>query len=71
MLIVIPNKTTGLALLEDKLMTAEISELLKETENKNIKLFLPKFKIETTLDLEKALSKVCSRISHRKYSSYC
>jgi serine protease inhibitor len=60
MVIVIPNKTTGLALLEDKLMTTEISELLKETDSEKIELFLPKFTIETTLDLEKALGTVCS-----------
>jgi serine protease inhibitor len=55
----VPDKKTGLALLEEKLVTSEISELLKKAQYKNIELFLPKFKIETTLDLEKALGKVC------------
>jgi serine protease inhibitor len=59
MVILIPNDKTGLALLEEKILTTPISKLLKRARNENINLFLPKFKIETTLDLGKALGKVC------------
>jgi serpin B len=64
--IVLPNKKTGLALAEEKLLATPISKLLERAENENINLFLPKFKIETTLDLEKALGKV-RNLSHCKY----
>jgi serine protease inhibitor len=60
MVIILPNKKNGLALVEEMLLTTEISELLKETDSTDIELYLPKFKIETTLDLEKALGTVCS-----------
>lgn len=56
--VVLPNKKDGLAQLEKKLLTSSLSELLQRVSIKTLELYLPKFKIETTLDLKKPLCKV-------------
>jgi serine protease inhibitor len=56
--VVLPNKQGGLAQLEKKLLTTSLSELLQRATIKTVQLYLPKFKIETTLDLKKPLGKV-------------
>jgi serine protease inhibitor len=56
--VVLPNKRTGLADLEEKLASRQLSDLLQLTERTSIDLFLPKFKVESTLDLTKHLAKV-------------
>jgi serine protease inhibitor len=58
MVIILPNKKTGLAALEEKLATMQLSELLQRASNTEVEVYLPKFKVETTLDLEQHLSKV-------------
>lgn len=59
MVLVVPNQKTGLALVEEKLLNTPLSELMKGVAFDLVKVFLPKFKIETTLYLEKALGEVC------------
>lgn len=56
MVVILPNKRTGLAALEKKLATRKLSELLQQTVFTEVKVYLPKFKIETTLDLKHCLS---------------
>jgi serine protease inhibitor len=58
MVIILPNKKTGLAALEEQLATMQLSELLQRASNTEVEVYLPKFKVETTLDLEQHLSKV-------------
>jgi len=59
MVIILPNKITGLLSLTDQLeeVTAECNNQLSQTFPREVHLFLPKFKTETKLDLEDALSK--------------
>jgi len=56
--IVLPNERTGLAALEEKLATQTLAEMLERTTKAKVNLHLPKFKVETTLDLEHHLSTV-------------
>jgi serine protease inhibitor len=56
--IVLPNERTGLAALEEKLSTQTLAEMLERTTKAKVNLYLPKFKVETTLDLEHHLSTV-------------
>jgi serpin B len=56
--VVLPNKKNGLANLEKKLQTTSLSELLQRTTIQMVDIYLPKFKIETMLDLKKPLGKV-------------
>lgn len=58
LVIMLPNERTGLAALEEKLATQMLAELLKQVANTEVKVFLPKFKIETTIDLKDSLGKV-------------
>jgi serine protease inhibitor len=56
--VVLPNKKNGLANLEKKLLTTSLSELLQRTTIQMVDIYVPKFKIETTLDLKKPLDNV-------------
>lgn len=65
MVIILPNKKTGLAALEEQLATKQLSELLNQTRSMEVEVYLPKFKVETTLDLEQHLSKACDKFISR------
>lgn len=60
-LIVLPNQIDGIELLENQL---EDPTLLNEAVDKmyqaEVDIYLPKFKIETTIDLKDVLTKVSS-----------
>ncbi|XP_077255908.1 serine protease inhibitor 3/4-like [Temnothorax americanus] len=58
MVIILPNKIDGLAALTDKLeeVSAECSTRLAETNEHEVRVFLPKFKIVSILNLEDTLS---------------
>ncbi|XP_020290169.1 serine protease inhibitor 3/4-like isoform X4 [Pseudomyrmex gracilis] len=58
MVIILPNKIDGLAALNDKLseVTAECSTRLAQTYEREVQVFLPKFKTESKLDLENTLA---------------
>ncbi|CAB3385437.1 Hypothetical predicted protein [Cloeon dipterum] len=58
MTIILPNKKDGLKELEEKLATADVGELLQPRQHLKVEVYLPKFKIETSLDLVDHLSKV-------------
>ncbi|XP_011861417.1 PREDICTED: antichymotrypsin-2-like isoform X3 [Vollenhovia emeryi] len=53
MVIILPNKVDGLAALTDKLdeVSTECSTRLAETYEREVRVFLPKFKVESKLDL--------------------
>ncbi|CAB3385440.1 Hypothetical predicted protein [Cloeon dipterum] len=62
MAIILPNKKNGLKTLEEKLATTNLNRLLQSARLRKVTVFLPKFKIETSLDLVDQLSKM--GISH-------
>ncbi|XP_059048400.1 alaserpin-like isoform X3 [Achroia grisella] len=58
-LIVLPNKIDGLAALEEKLKDPSLLEkAIKNLQQQEVDLFLPKFKIETKTDLKQALQNI-------------
>ncbi|XP_070523830.1 serine protease inhibitor 3/4 isoform X6 [Cardiocondyla obscurior] len=58
MVIILPNKVDGLTPLIDKLeeVSAECSSRLAQTYEREVRLFLPKFRTESKLDLANTLS---------------
>lgn len=58
MIIVLPNKRDGLNEVEEKLKTHHISDSIKKMRNFNVRVTLPKFKIEYEIDLTDTLIKV-------------
>ncbi|XP_077272885.1 serine protease inhibitor 3/4-like isoform X3 [Temnothorax americanus] len=58
MVIILPNKIDGLAALTDKLeeVSAECSTRLAQTYEREVRVFLPKFKTESKLNLGNTLS---------------
>ncbi|XP_065333054.1 antichymotrypsin-2-like [Cloeon dipterum] len=56
--IILPNKRDGLKELEEKLATANLSEILNSGLEGDMVVYLPKFKVETSLDLGKYLTKM-------------
>ncbi|XP_035911643.1 serine protease inhibitor 42Dd-like isoform X4 [Anopheles stephensi] len=51
MLILLPNARTGLAALEEKLPSLDFADLTSQMHKQEVEVFLPKFKIEFTRDL--------------------
>ncbi|XP_052898415.1 antichymotrypsin-2-like isoform X3 [Anopheles moucheti] len=51
MLILLPHERTGLAALEEKLPSLNLAELTTQMHKQEVEVFLPKFKIEFTRDL--------------------
>ena len=66
MFIIIPNEITGLAEVEKNLDKITINQLLDGTKD-DVKVFLPKFKIESEIRLEKPLSKVSNFSTSRSF----
>jgi serpin B len=58
MLILLPNKRTGLAELESKLTTIDFGELSSQMFSEEVNVELPKFKIEFDIELTDPLKKV-------------
>lgn len=58
MLIILPNSKTGLSALESKLKTVNFEDISKNLYSQEVNVELPKFKIETELDLKDTLSAV-------------
>ncbi|XP_050093787.1 antichymotrypsin-2-like [Anopheles aquasalis] len=60
MLVLLPNKRDGLAALEKRIsaLFGNLVELRKQMKKKEVKVYLPKFKIDFTLDLNDALTKL-------------
>lgn len=58
MFIILPNNRTGLAALESKLHTIDLSELSKKMYSQEVNVEIPKFKIEFDIELNDPLKKV-------------
>ncbi|ETN64875.1 serine protease inhibitor 4, serpin-4 [Anopheles darlingi] len=56
MLVLLPNDLNGLATLEEKLPSLSLAEIIWEMEIEKVEVFLPRFRIEFSLDLEESLS---------------
>ncbi|KAF2886719.1 hypothetical protein ILUMI_19455 [Ignelater luminosus] len=58
MILVLPNEIDGIEDLEKKLMNIDLSTLTKNTNRENVKVSLPKFKFDKTIELENVLKEV-------------
>lgn len=58
MLFVLPNSKTGLSALETKLNDYDLSKVSPQIERHLVKVAIPKFKVEHTVDLKQILPKV-------------
>lgn len=58
MIVVLPNKRTGLADLESKVSTSSLISVAQSLRLVKVDVTLPKFKIESHIDLKTVLSSV-------------
>jgi serpin B len=58
MMIILPNKRNGLADVESKLHTVDLSEISQTLRSQEVNVELPKFKIEFDIKLNEPLKKV-------------
>lgn len=58
MVIILPNERTGLAALEKKLSNVDLSTITNGSASVEVEVSLPRFKIESTIDLKDTLSAV-------------
>ncbi|XP_017792672.1 PREDICTED: antichymotrypsin-2-like isoform X4 [Habropoda laboriosa] len=56
--IILPNEIDGLAAVEKKLENSSISEILRHGFSRDVNLYLPKFKVESTIPLNSILQKM-------------
>ncbi|ETN66729.1 serine protease inhibitor 4, serpin-4 [Anopheles darlingi] len=61
MLVLLPNKRNGLAALEESLPSLNLVELSKQMKISDVKVYLPKFKIDFSLNLNGVLTKLGMR----------
>lgn len=58
MLIVLPNKKNGLSNLEQKLEHVSVKDIMSQMKDEMLEVVIPKFKIETTVQLNEILHRV-------------
>lgn len=59
-LIVLPNEIDGITALQEKLQDpARLERAVADLYTTEVEVYLPKFKIETTINLKEVLQKVC------------
>ncbi|XP_049546262.1 antichymotrypsin-2-like isoform X2 [Anopheles darlingi] len=58
MLVLLPNERDGLAALEEKLPSLNLAEITSQLHKQEVEVFLPKFKIEFSLDLNDDLTEL-------------
>jgi serpin B len=58
MLIILPNKKTGLKELESKLKTLDLNDISSKMYSTEVNVEIPKFKIEFEVELKEPLTKV-------------
>ena len=66
MFIILPDEITGLAEVEKNLKKINIDQLLRGTRLK-VKVYLPKFKIESNISLDIPLFKVSNFFTSRRF----
>lgn len=58
MVFILPKSKTGLPALESKLSEVNFNDFIDRLSRRDVKVVIPKFKIEFEIDLEKPLKKV-------------
>ncbi|XP_015428720.1 PREDICTED: leukocyte elastase inhibitor-like isoform X3 [Dufourea novaeangliae] len=58
MVIILPNEIDGLAAVEQKLQSTNMNDIISQGVSCEVQLFLPKFKIESKMDLNGPLQKM-------------
>jgi serine protease inhibitor len=58
MIVLLPNVRDGLTKMEEKLKTFDLNTLQSKMKMKKVNLLMPKFKLESTLDLKQPLTEV-------------
>ncbi|XP_076242562.1 antichymotrypsin-2 isoform X6 [Calliopsis andreniformis] len=58
MVIILPNEINGLAAVEQKLQSVSLADILNQGYERDVQLFLPKFKIEKKIELNGILGKM-------------
>ncbi|XP_078044374.1 serine protease inhibitor 3/4 isoform X4 [Augochlora pura] len=58
MLIILPNEVNGLAEVEKKMQNINLNYILNQGSVQDVKLYLPKFKIESKIELNSPLKKI-------------
>ncbi|XP_076757216.1 serine protease inhibitor 3/4-like [Xylocopa sonorina] len=58
MVIILPNAIDGLAQVEKKLKNVNLANILHQGYETKLRIYLPKFKVESTLDLESVLQRM-------------
>nr|XP_034181372.1 antichymotrypsin-2-like isoform X6 [Osmia lignaria] len=58
MIIILPNEINGLAEVEKKLQNTNIMDILHQGHQREVELYLPKFKIESKIELNEPLNKL-------------
>lgn len=58
MIIILPNEIDGLKYVQDNIEKVNIAESLRRSYPREVEVSLPKFKIESTLNLKDTLEKV-------------
>ncbi|XP_034181376.2 serine protease inhibitor 3/4 isoform X10 [Osmia lignaria lignaria] len=58
MIIILPNEINGLAEVEKKLQNTNIMDILYQGHQREVELYLPKFKIESKIELNAPLNKL-------------
>ncbi|XP_046429091.1 serpin B6-like isoform X1 [Neodiprion virginianus] len=58
MIIIVPYEVDGLQKIQDNLHQVNLKQSLQKSYPSDVELFLPKFKIESTLDLQETLEKL-------------
>ncbi|XP_019867136.1 antichymotrypsin-2 isoform X6 [Aethina tumida] len=56
MIVVLPNKKDGIRELEGKLVNTPLDKVIEGMYSTDVEVYLPKFKIETTIDLKEILT---------------
>lgn len=58
MLIVLPDEINGLQEVEQKMSEMNLDDIRRQGQQVEVELYLPKFKIESTIDLQDTLTEV-------------
>ena len=58
MVLIVPTEKDGLAGLEEKMASADLSAILNSAHKRRVRAFVPKFKIEYSQEIKDTLSKV-------------
>lgn len=58
MIIILPNEVNGLKQVQNNLHRLDLEKTLRYRQPVEVELYLPKFRIESTMDLQEALEKV-------------